>query len=222
MKFGQIAGNKRINDAIYYCFQLIGDNEARKFVQRFKEQPHDEIQVMHTFRELILGAFLSANRFCIQSDYRIESKTPDWCVLKEGSHPQCIIELVNFHPDAERSDDIKRQIHKKGIWCNFVGPNTKRLYHAIWDKASKYKPIASKYNVPYIVSVFSDAAAFVEQKELDECLFDRETGLFAMYPEVSGLLFFEESSGDYLFIYKPNPHANRTMSIPSGWLRRQT
>jgi len=125
--------------------------------------------------------------------------------------------LVNFHPDAETSADIIRQIEEKGIWCNFARPNTERLYRVIWDKAAKYKRIASKYNLPYIVSVFSEFTANVEQEEVDECLFDEKTGLFEMYREVSGLLFFEESAGDYLFIYKPNPHAKTPVNISGGW-----
>jgi hypothetical protein len=172
---------------------------------------------MHTLRELILGAFLSKNGFCVRSDFRTESTTPDWCILNDRGDPQCIVELVNFHADAQTSADIVRQIEEKGIWCSFVRPNTERLYYAIWDKASKYKDVAAKNKLGYIVSVFGEFDANVEEEELDECLLDKETGLFKLYPEVSGVLFFEESGGSYLFSYNANEYANRTMNIRGGW-----
>jgi hypothetical protein len=216
LKYGQIAGSKRINDFIYHCFFHLKDSEAEKFVSEFKKQPHDNIQVMHTFRELILGAYLSQIGLKMCHNYDIDSKTPDWCALDNNLHPKCIIELANFHPDAETSTDIVTQIQEKGIWCNFVKPNTERLYNAIWVKISKYKSLITKYKFPYVVSIFGEFAAIIDQEELDQCLFDKETGLFELYPEVSGLLYFEESSGDYFFVYKPNPFAKNVMNIPSG------
>lgn len=216
IKYGQKAGSKRLNDFIYHCFQYLKDSEAEKFVIEFKKQPHDKIQVMHTFRELILGAYLSKIGLQMYHNYNIDSKTPDWCALDNSSHPQCIIELGNFHPDAETSIDIITQIQEKGIWFNFVKPNTERLYSAIWEKISKYISLTIKYEFSYVVSIFGDFTAIVDQEELDQCLFDKETGLFELYPEVSGLLYFEESSGVYFFVYKPNPFAKNLMNISCG------
>ena len=56
MKYGQIAGSKRVNYAIYRCFEHLCDKDQQRFVRKFREQPHDSDQIMHTFRELILGA----------------------------------------------------------------------------------------------------------------------------------------------------------------------
>jgi len=215
-KYGQIAGSNRINEAIYLCFQFLNDSEAEKFIREFKEQPHDKGQVMHTFREIILGAYLAKHDFQVCHDYEIDSKTPDWSILDENSQPQCIFELLNFHPDAETSTDIVQQIKEKGIWCNFVKPNTERLYSKIWEKASKYKSVVRKHSLPYVIAVFGEFTAVVDEYEIDECL-SGETGLFEMYPEVSGLSYFEESAGSYLFSYKPNPHANIAMDISSDW-----
>jgi hypothetical protein len=61
MKYGRIAGNDSINAAIYLCFDLISEADAKAFVRKFAEQLHDQDQPLHTFRELILGAFLAAN-----------------------------------------------------------------------------------------------------------------------------------------------------------------
>ena len=218
MHYGQIAESEKINSAIYYCFRYIDVTEATKFVRKFKEQPHDKIQIMHTFRELLLGAFLASNNLRMRSEYKIDGKTPDWCIFSEDSHPECIVELVNFHADAETEADIIRQIQEKGLWCNFVKPNTDRLYHAIWRKADTYKTLVNKYNLPYVIAVFSEFTANVEQDELDECLFGTEAGIFKLYPEVSGILFFEEFSGSYPFTYRSNPHTMRRAALPSGCL----
>ena len=216
-KYGQIAGSKKISDAIYSCFQFLNEREAEKFVRQFKKQPHDEGQVMHTFRELILGAYLAKYDFQMCHDYEIDSKTPDWSILDENSQPQGIFELLNFHPDAETSTDIIRQIEeKKDVWGYVVKPNTDRLYHKILEKASKYKPIVLKHNLPYVIAVFGEFTAVVKEYEINESL-SGEIGLFEMYPELSGLLYFEESAGSYLFSYKPNPHANIAMEISSDW-----
>jgi hypothetical protein len=147
MKYGQIAEGKRINEFIYHCFHILKESEIIKFVNEFHNQPHDKVQVMHTFRELILGAYLSQLGMQMSHNCVIESKTPDWCTLDEASQPKYIIELVNFHPDAETSTDIVTQIREKGIWCNFVKPNTERLYNTIWEKASKYKSLVSRNNL---------------------------------------------------------------------------
>jgi hypothetical protein len=218
MEFGQISESKKINEAIYNCFRIISNENVNKFVKLFKEQPHNNIQIMHTFRELLLGAFLSNNGFHIEYNRKVDNKTPDWCIIDDNSRTQCFIELINFHTDLETTIDIYRQFQAKGLWCNFTKPNIPRLYQTIWEKSSKYKSLANKHNIPYVVSLFGDFAAGVDQEEIDECLFDKETGLFEKYPEVSGLLYFEENAGKYIFIYKINPFAFRRIEITNGIL----
>lgn len=214
-QYGQLSGSKKINETIYACFEVLDQSEELKFVRKFREQPHDNIQIMHTFRELILGAYISKSGFDMCHDCEIESKTPDWSILNDNSHPQCIIELVNFHTDAETTKDIAQQIKDKGIWCNFTKPNIDRLYQVIWAKSSKYKRIVQKLKIPYIVSVFGDFQADVEMDEIKICLFGQD-GLFKIYPEVSGLLYFEESSGSYYFKYFSNPDAEKPIAITDG------
>lgn len=215
MKYGQIAESIKINEFIYHCFQYLDDGENEKFVREFRQQPHDKIQVMHTFRELILGAYLSQSGLQARHNCSIDSKTPDWCIL-DHSGPKGVIELVNFHPAAEISKDIADQMLKNGIWCNFLQGNTQRLYHAILEKTMKYKALVTKYQIPYVVSVFGEFDAFVDSDELEQCLFDKEGGIFNLYSEIAGVLYFEESSGTYFFSYLPNPTARFSMSIPAG------
>ena len=50
MKYGQIAGNKSINETIYRCFEHISTKDVPKCVKKFRHQLNNDTQVLHTFR----------------------------------------------------------------------------------------------------------------------------------------------------------------------------
>ncbi len=216
MKYGQIAGNKSINDCICRCFDYIHEADARMFVKKFSEQLHNNTQVMHTFRELILGAYLASNGFKVRYDNSVDSSTPDWCILDEASNINGIVELTNFHTDKETETEIQEAKQSKGVWVGWMPPNDERLYQIIWGKARVYKALVEKYRVPYVIAVFSEFTAALDIDELHSCLFHDETGLFVLYPTTSGVLFFEERTGRYAFTYLQNPHAHRELHIQDG------
>jgi hypothetical protein len=60
MVYGQMAGNKSVDAMIYRCFEYICEEDERKLVKKFGEQPPDGPQVMHTFSELVLGGYLAS------------------------------------------------------------------------------------------------------------------------------------------------------------------
>ncbi len=161
VKYGQIAGNTSINAMIYRCFEYICEEDQRKFVKKFQEQPHDSDQIMHTFRELVLGGYLSSKGFTVKHDYVIDDQTPDWSILDvEGQSITGIVELANFHIDKASENDIKEQKHARGIasyWRDQNKDNVARLYHSIWCKASVYKSLTEKLQVPYVVGVIGGA-----------------------------------------------------------------
>ena len=171
---------------------------------------------MHTFRELVLGAYLASSGLNVRYEYRVGTHTPDWCVLDESSSLKAIVELTNFHLDKVTEDDITAKLQTTGIGLQWQAPNDDRLYHAIQRKADKYKAVAESFSVPYAVAVFGEFNAAVNLDELNQCLFHRETGLFGLYPVVAGVLFFEGQSGRYSFKYIPNPNALRRVRIPNG------
>ena len=216
MKYGQIAGNKSINATIYRCFEHICEEDARKFVRKFNDQRHDGVQVMHTFRELILGAYLALSGLNVRYDYVVGTETPDWCVLDETSAPKIIVELTNFHIDKATEDAIEAKRQAGGMWVGWIGRNDDRLYNSIWHKASIYKTLVEECGISYSIAVFGEFPAAVDIDELHRCLFDRESGLFELYPVVSGVLFFEEISGQYQFSYMPNPEPLKALSLPNG------
>lgn len=220
MKYGQIAGSTRFNSMIYYCFDHICEDDERKFVKKFREHPPDSDQIMHTFRELVLGSYLSSRGFKVRHEFAIDDQTPDWSILDAQEETITgLVELTSFHVDKATQDEIAEQIRARGLalcWRDQNKDNVERLYQSIWRKAPAYKTLIEQMQVPYVVAVFGEFEAAMDFEEVCLCLFDEETGLFAMYPELSGVLYFEESFGRYSFKYVSNPNASQTIELPSG------
>jgi hypothetical protein len=215
MKYGRIAGNTSIDGVIYRCFELISEEDQKTFVKRFVHLQNDETQCMHTFRELILGGFLGTRGRKIMYEPSIGGRTPDWSIL-DDNRTECIVELANFHVDRTTEDEIRRQSQGRGLCCYWPDSKAGRLYEQIWGKASKYRRLVEQENFAYVIALFGEFTACVDLEEIQECLFDKDKGLFPIYPSVSGLLFFEENCGRYSFTYVRNPAGVREMDLPSG------
>jgi hypothetical protein len=219
MKYGQIAGSSRINTFIYSCFEHICDQDERKFVKKFRELPQDSNEIMHTFRELIAGAYLCTRGLIARYEHAVASRTPDWSILDDASRSGAILELTNFHVDKTTETEIEEQLHARGIalaWRDAHTNNRDRLYYSIWHKMQVYQALVQELEIPYIVAVFGEFSAAIDEEEVHACLLGSESGLFEMYPEVSGVLFFEEKRGCYPFSYTPNPSAQLWFDLPSG------
>jgi hypothetical protein len=221
-KYGQIAESTRINQAIYDCFDLLIEKEQKKFVKKFKEQPHSGIQVMHTFRELILGAYLSANGLIVENERNIDGKCPDWSILDSSANITAVVEMVYHHIDNKTNDDILAQRGAGklafGYFPHSNDPGFLRLYSHIQEKASKYKTLVAEIDVPYVVAVFMDFTAVIDVEETKDCLTSGDESLFGLYPDLSGVLHFEEyNRGSYHFSFIENPYALRKVDIPSGY-----
>ena len=220
MKHGQIAGNRSINALIYRCFEYISDEDERKFVSSFREQPHDSNQIMHTFRELVLGAYLAANGLNARYELRVAGLSPDWTIVgTESPLIRGVVELTTFHIDRATDLETEEQVRAAGVaayWRDKNKDNTERLYQSIWAKARKYRLLVQKLEVPYVVALFADFKLALGFEEVNHCLFDSESGLFEICPELSGVLYFQESSGRYSFQYAGNPGAARQFHMPDG------
>jgi menaquinone-dependent protoporphyrinogen IX oxidase len=218
MKYGQIAESHSINEAIHHCFDYISKRDAQKFVKKFREQPHNCEQIMNTFRELILGAYLASKNFHVQYEKNIVKRTPDWCLLNEKSEVIAVVELTNFHANQATQIEINEQVETKGHATYWSPDNTSRLYGSISEKIYSYKDLVSKLNVSYVVALSSHIeAAVLYQEEFLPC-FTNENGLFHSYPELSGALYFENIGANYPFRYTSNPYALRAFRIPDGVL----
>jgi hypothetical protein len=220
MKYGVVAGNHHINAAIYQCFEHIAESDARAFVKKFAQMSDDEEQRMHTFRELLLGGYLGSCGFNVRSELPVESKTPDWTITGAGSDLAAIVELVNFHNESRIERAMKKTQEERGIWTGWMPDNTRRLFSRLAEKASTYRDIVETRQIPYVVAVFSEFTAAVDEDELVECLMRPNYDLFSREPSLSGVLFFEEKSGRYVFSYHANPHASRPFTLPAGTFLR--
>lgn len=119
MKYGQIAEGNVVNTKIYRCFDYICEGDQHKFLKKFRDRPHDQDQIMDSFRELNLGAFLASNGLNVRHDCKINRKTPDWCVVDKKLSILVIIELSNHHVDKETQIEIEREIERRKIWCGW-------------------------------------------------------------------------------------------------------
>jgi hypothetical protein len=217
MKYGVISQNETINAAIYRCFEFLPESDANAYVKKFERQPHDRDQVMHTLRELILGAFLASEGLTVASDRKINRKTPDWSVV-EDDKLKCIIEVVNFDTtDAAKASAIHANIAGQAWTFMYQPDHTDRMYESLRVKCSKYRDIVAQHEVPYIPAQFPAFDAAVSPDQVHRCLYG-DAGLFQTYPHVSGVLVFNDSKGGYNFKFHPNPNAIRPFHLPEGTL----
>ena len=217
--YGRISASSRINELIYRCFDYISPQDQHKFVSKFRNQPHDSDQVMHTLRELVLGAYLGSHGFATSHEYPLGNKTPDWCLFDCELSILGIIELMNFNLDAATAQDVESQLDATGLACVWRDQNTDnvdRLYHSIWQKAQTYRDLAAHFRIAYVVAVFGTFRAALDFEEVTYCLVDEEFGLFREYPVLSGLLYFEEQHAAYRFQYLQNPSALSVLELPGG------
>lgn len=195
-------------------FEYICEEDQRKFVKKFRDQSNNSDQIMHTYRELILGAYLSANGLNVRHDYFLHGQTPDWCIFDNTPAVIGFVELTNFHIDKTTEVEIKRQIEAHRI-AIYHSDNFKRLYHCTCHKMQVYQALAQKLRIPYVVAIFGSFEAVVDFEEVELCIFHKDIGLFKVYPEVSGVLYFQESLGQYIFKYSCNPNAFHGMELSS-------
>ncbi len=219
MVFGQIAENESINALIYRCFENLLDSEQQKFIKKFREQPHNQAQIMHTLMELVCGAYVGSLGFQIIHEYRINSDTPDWCIVDDENSPQVIVEFVDFHIDLGTEKYIEEQKKTKmaiGYRMNGKKNNIDRLYESIRKKAQAYRDLVDNLNLPYVIALHPDFLISLDLEEVLSCLTPEEHGIFNLYPHVSGLLFFEDSGAQYKFQYMGNSKCLRKFDLPEG------
>jgi len=193
--------------------------EQRKFVKKFRDQPHHQSQIMHTLPELVCGAYLSNLGFQVVHEFRLNGKTPDWCFVDDKTIPQAFIDTATIHIDKETDDDIERQLRAKGVatyWMNGKNNNVDRLYTAIQKKAVEYRELSDSLLLPFIIAMRSDFRIQFDLEEILSCLLSDEYGIFMLYPHVSGLLLFEDHGAQYAFRYFENSKSVRKFNLRDG------
>lgn len=219
MKYGKIADSESMNAAIYRCFEHLSEADAKAYVTKFAQRSPDQDHVKHTFRELILGAFLASNGLIVESDRLLDGKTLDWSILENGD-PKCILELVSFQTDKATKDAIQAQLVSGRFAFVSQPDHTERLFETLQNECTTNRDFVNNHDLPYVSGLFLDFDASVNPEQLDACLFDKQKGLFAAHPYVSGVLVFIEIILTYRFMYFANPNAMRPYTLPGGEIDR--
>ncbi len=188
--------------------------DALRFRRKLEAQREDESQFTHTIHELVLGAFLCREGLPARSEWKIENETPDWSIIDDGV--KGIVELVNVHAAKETEKKIDTALELERKWIGWSGPAGDRLYPRIQEKAIAYREIRNRLAVPYAVAVFGIFTAGVILQHVEECVNEEPHGLFKLYPDLSGVVFIDESLAGYRFHYLANTAAQRPWRLPEG------
>lgn len=221
MDYGVISGNSSINTMIYQSFAALDERDRRRFVKKFREQRNDEHQVMHTFRELLVGAFLGARGFRPEYEPAIDGKTPDWRFVREGH--AVILDVVNLHPNKRTHEEQQQALAQGSSWAGWLPSESSRIHSTLSGKAECYKQILERLQCPYVIGMYPWFFAALSIDEVTECV-NATDGVFPQHPRLSGILFFEERGSIwskenpqvYRFRYLANPAAALPIAIPDG------
>ncbi len=229
---GRIAENASIDACINECFQYIHSSDVQRYKKEFQSQPHDQDQVLHTFRELLFGSYLARNGWKIRAYQKIDGKTPDWAVFGDSDDLRAIIDVVNLHADKS-TDDRAKTLLKQGKPAPLSADeaaDSKRVYDSIKSKCTTYRELVESRKIPYIIGLFPQFNIAIDSSHVSGNLYLPPTGLFLSeelggYPNVSGLAFLSEKASvddhdslwsGYQFEYFPNPYARRPFEFPPG------
>lgn len=200
------AGNAAVNATILECFELIQDSDVEgHYLKRFKNERHDNWQVMNTFRELVIGGYFAAKGFKT-SLARIGRGTPDWRV--ERGRERAIVEVFTKYADEETF----RELHR-GDRLVYVDENREvdRLAATLREKANKYREAAEREQLRVIVASalefsFSASAAAL-RSSLPHVMEEA-----ALSPPFAGCLIYQRLNGLHRFDWIPRNAAS--VSLP--------
>jgi hypothetical protein len=77
------------------------------------------------------------------------------------------------------------------LWCGSMPENADRLWSAMLLKASKYKKLANKTGLPYVMIVHGLFTSCLDSGEVEKCILPSD-GLFAEYSQLSGVYHMYE------------------------------
>jgi len=213
--YGPHVRNLRVIARITQLLPLLEQEDQRKFQKKFRSESAE--QVTHTFRELVLGAFLLNSGFIARYEVEVSNKTPDWLLHGVGGEVLAVIDQLTFHQSRELDDEMNRTVRAGSAGAWWLPDNGSRLYQKLHAKAETYEALATQLKASSVVAIFGDAKAVVETDELQDVLqIAYGGGLFANAPWLSGVLYFEEAHGNYNFRYFKNSAAVRPLSIADG------
>jgi hypothetical protein len=117
-----------------------------------------------------------------------------------------------------------RAFRVRGVWGGDLPDSQARLFPVLKVKAGKYKDVADKVGIAFVIFVYGCFEAFLLPGEVHACLRHREYGLFKEYPQLSGVYHFDDGAPigrgpinpAYRFRFYANPGATRPLPLPDG------
>lgn len=205
-----IAGNPAVDRTIRKCLGEIPVSVARVVERRLRSVATDD-DGMHTFHELLIGAYLARCGWTVEYERLIDGKTPDWTLIEDGD-ARGIIDVVTYHLARSLEDYLKEMSAKRGT-AAYWPENEQKMFGALDGKASNYDALATRRGIPFVVSIFTKFEVGASPDEIMQVLAG-EGRIFEQRPALSGVLFAREETGKFGFTYFPNPTAALPIALP--------
>jgi hypothetical protein len=204
----QIAGNPAINATIWKCFELIrSESIQRRFERLFRQHRDDEVQIMNTYRQLVVGGYLAERGLQLEAEPVVLGKTPDW-VARNGQM-QLLVEVFSHHGSQQVCRDIQ---HARVAYPDREN-DRQRMFSSLLGKISKYKAPCRAKSLTLVVCVCIDFTSLYEPIEV---LDDMTTGdgLLSASSELGGLLVYRHINGHHEFHYRGSPATPPNARLP--------
>ncbi len=204
--------------------KYLGDRTQQAFLRKFQEQSKNRQQLQHTLIELIPGVFGARRGFAPLYEPAMDGQTPDWLFRDQEGKPQFFSDVLNFHMNEAIEKEMKEALRTQPCWGRELPRSEDRLYPSLRAKAAKYKHLAEKVNLPFVIFLYGWFEAFLHPWEIEFCIKDPKDGLFKDYPHLSGVYHFDDATPlgcgwvnpGYYFRFYSNPHASRPMTLIDG------
>ena len=203
--------NKAINDDIVELLSKFPEPSFSRMRRKIRQDRDAALQqateqadsnARHTFREFLVAERLNDNGLHLEYSPTIDSLTPDWY----DHHAKILLEVFT----CERGGGADK---------------IKRVAGRIGEKVNKYRAIVSSMNLSYVVAVHGDFLSNFDLVDFQDCI--RDEKVFDLYPDLSGVIFFAESTIErtkladgttkfkaiYAFDYIANPAAHRPLDM---------
>ena len=197
--------DERGNQHLQGLVRKLHPDDAPSFVNKFTSQPL--IARFHTYRELLVGAYLREQRIDVRYERAIDGQTPDWYLAAhDGAHDE-ILDVFTLHQRREKDIEISSSIADYCRWVGWITVPPDHIYRKLTDKAGQYNNLVKRCSIRMVLAPFVEFTASIEPEEMHHVLFERHGGWFATAPTVSGVLYSRMHNCEFEAIYFANPHA---------------
>ncbi len=203
--------------------KYLNDQDRRAFLRKLHRQTGDKRQLAHTRLELIPGVFGARMGFLPRYEPNMEGQTPDWLFLAQESNAYFFADVLNFHMNQSIERKIEEAMQAGQSWGGDLPASEDRLHWPLKEKAAKYRELADRVSLPFVVFIYGWFESFLHPKEVECCLMSSEWGIFKDYPQLSGVYHFDDAvpvgqNPGYHFCFYANPIASRPLNLADGFV----